>query len=133
MSPFHIPGEEHRSWKGSSSEDIAAVVGQHAPPPQLQDWALFGPPRNLQELDTRELRETAKWSVALKQSLWCVRGVWAVIGITPLILPWPNGLAVAALWSPLAVGCHLMYRHMVRKAAEHRREYERERQQLAEK
>jgi hypothetical protein len=129
---FNHHGEEYRTWKGPSSEAIAAAVGQYAVPAQLQDWAFHGPPRSLQELDARELRETLKWSAALKQSLWCVRGVWGVIGITPLILPWPRGLVVSALWSPLAVGCHLMYRYMVRKAAELRTESELQRQQFAE-
>lgn len=129
---FNNHGEEYRTWKGSSSEDIAAMVGQYAEPAQLQDWAFHGPPRDLLELDARELRDTSKSSAALKQSLWSVRVSWGGIGITALYLPWPKGLVVAAIWSLLATAVHWIHRDNVRKVAERRREFESQRQQFAE-
>ncbi len=129
---FNNHGEEYRTWEGSSSEDIAAMVGQHAERAQLQDWAFHGPPRSLQELDAREFRDVTKFSPVLKQSLWAARVLWGVTGIIPLILPWPTGLVFAGICSPLAVAGHWMYRHNVRKVAARRIEHESQRQQFAE-
>jgi hypothetical protein len=129
---FNNHGEEYRTWVGSTSECIAAFVGQQAERVQLQDWALHGPPQSLQELDARELRDTAKSSAVLKQLLWADRISWGVIGIVPLIFPWPTGLVVAGIYSPLAVACHWMYRDTVHKVAERRSEHESQRRQFAE-
>lgn len=117
---FSNDGEECQIWQGSSSESIAVRVNQFADRSRIRDWALHGPPRSLQELDARELRDTTKSTAALRQGLWALRVFWGVIGLTPLILPWPKGLLVAGFYVPLAFAVHWMYRDNVRKVAERR-------------
>jgi hypothetical protein len=125
-------GNEYSNWTGGSPDVIATMVQQHVPPALIQDAALYGPAKTLEEIDRRQARDEARRTDVDRVMKWCVRIMWVLTAAMPVMFPWPKAMAVMIQSALLAVAMQWLRRDNNTHIDKRLRDHERQRAALLE-
>lgn len=120
-------GVEAKNWSSCSSEVVAAAFTLYIGAERVRDFALSGPTRSLGELDARHARQMVKQTESQQALKWCSRGMWGIVLLMPLLMPWPGGMVMCLLTAPLALAIQWMQNDIKRSALKLQQSFEAER------